>query len=412
MSRLRYWFLLDLIAVLSCGLISGNAYAQTTGYARYMTPAQMTALANVHRAAMLSPIAAAAVTPAGAASIGIRLVAGPVGWASLGVAAGLVLAQVYYSQPQAAALKTAALASLPTTIRNGSGTYTAPQNVGFTNTFNNFCTGSYPCSQQLVIPNSRTFAVCTMIGQTPLTATPPGFTGSSSWASGGPCRDNFNQTFFGPSTDQLANLAPTSITEAEMVTFVGNMPAADPNSIENHVQAVGQGVSPTSATNTVTQPATTTEAVSQVAPIASVPPGSTIINNNAPVTNETNITNNTTTTTTTTVNNPNGSTTQTSQDTSTFSCGIGTHDLRTMGSILSSHIATWQTVGVVGSLAQLKNIVWPNTIPPLTVGPTMFGTFSLNLTPWTWAISDLRLIILALAAITGIVIVFRGRASS
>jgi hypothetical protein len=38
----------------------------------------------------------------------VRMVAGPVGWAALGVSAGLVLAQMYYSQSDLSAVKTAA----------------------------------------------------------------------------------------------------------------------------------------------------------------------------------------------------------------------------------------------------------------------------------------------------------------
>jgi hypothetical protein len=57
----------------------------------------------------------------------VRMVAGPVGWAALGVSAGLVLAQMYYSQPDLAAIKQAA--SPPTgnwTYSYNGQTYTIP----------------------------------------------------------------------------------------------------------------------------------------------------------------------------------------------------------------------------------------------------------------------------------------------
>jgi hypothetical protein len=50
------------------------------------------------RSALANQVATAALAPS-AASMAVRMVAGPVGWAALGVSAGLVLAQMYYSQP-------------------------------------------------------------------------------------------------------------------------------------------------------------------------------------------------------------------------------------------------------------------------------------------------------------------------
>jgi hypothetical protein len=56
---------------------------------------------------LANQVATAALAPS-AASMAVRMVAGPVGWAALGVSAGLVLAQMYYSQPDLSAVKTAA----------------------------------------------------------------------------------------------------------------------------------------------------------------------------------------------------------------------------------------------------------------------------------------------------------------
>ena len=62
-------------------------------------------------------------------SFAVRLVAGPVGWAALGVGAGLVLAQMYYSQPDLAAIKTAASPPTGTYTYTFNGqTYTVPTN--------------------------------------------------------------------------------------------------------------------------------------------------------------------------------------------------------------------------------------------------------------------------------------------
>ena len=93
---------------VSLCLAPGESFGQTaTQYSRVVAQAERIAYLAAQRSALASQVATAALAPS-ASSFAIRLVAGPVGWAALGVGAGLVLAQMYYSQPDLAAIKTAA----------------------------------------------------------------------------------------------------------------------------------------------------------------------------------------------------------------------------------------------------------------------------------------------------------------
>ncbi|MBK9112482.1 MAG: hypothetical protein IPM88_12605 [Nitrospira sp.] len=83
--------------LFSICLTPGESLGQTaTQYSRVVAQAERIAYLAAQRSALASQVAAAALAPS-AASLAVRMVAGPVGWAALGVSAGLVLAQMYYS---------------------------------------------------------------------------------------------------------------------------------------------------------------------------------------------------------------------------------------------------------------------------------------------------------------------------
>src|SRR5688500_11352197 len=117
-----------LLFVSFC-LAPGESLAlETTQYARVVAQAERIAYLAAQRSALASQVAAAAVAPS-ATSFAVRLVAGPVGWAALGVSAGLVLAQMYYSQADLAAIKQAASPPTGTYTYTFNGqTYTVPTN--------------------------------------------------------------------------------------------------------------------------------------------------------------------------------------------------------------------------------------------------------------------------------------------
>ena len=66
----------------------GEAFSQTaTQYSRVVAQAERIAYLAAQRSALSSQVATAALAPS-AASMAVRMVAGPVGWAALGVSAG------------------------------------------------------------------------------------------------------------------------------------------------------------------------------------------------------------------------------------------------------------------------------------------------------------------------------------
>ena len=93
---------------VSLCLAPGESLGQTTTqYSRVVAQAERIAYLAAQRSALASQVATAVLAPS-ATSMAVRMVAGPVGWAALGVSAGLVLAQMYYSQPDLTTIKQAA----------------------------------------------------------------------------------------------------------------------------------------------------------------------------------------------------------------------------------------------------------------------------------------------------------------
>ena len=90
----------EIYAVMAC---SAPAYAfqisSATGYARVVSQAAQQAYIASHRAQVISSLAPA-ISAAGAGSVAVRAVAGPIGWASLAVSAGLVIAGMLYTNQE------------------------------------------------------------------------------------------------------------------------------------------------------------------------------------------------------------------------------------------------------------------------------------------------------------------------
>ncbi len=103
LSLTMYLSLIWGLLVSFC-LAPGESFAQTaTQYSRVVAQAERIAYLAAQRSALASQVATAALAPS-AASMAVRMVAGPVGWAALGVSAGLILAQMYYSQADLSAV--------------------------------------------------------------------------------------------------------------------------------------------------------------------------------------------------------------------------------------------------------------------------------------------------------------------
>jgi|CXWL01.1.fsa_nt_gi hypothetical protein len=414
---LRTIFYLAFVEVLSLSMILAPAYALNnyTGYVRVLPASATTAYINTNAVAFRSAVASAALAPT-VATTALRIVTGPIGWGALAVTAGLTLAQMYYSQQDLQAIKTEALAAQPSQIGIASTGYVAPQNAGYTNTLTGCSPWSASCVQAIRIPNSRNGVVCVQDGQTTLHPIPAGWQGVSEWPSGGPCRDTFFKVFSSP--DGLAAaVAPTTISQPTLEGWMSGVPENWPYAPKNKAAAVGTETAPIAADNTVTYPVSSTETPTVVKKAGDVLPTDAVVNPNVPpptgaqpqpATDP-----GTSTTTTTTTTNPDGSVTQTQTDQAAgFFCNVGNHDQRSMGGILTDHMNVWKNVGILGTLNNLKNIVWPSALPTYTFGPTALGTFTLNFSTWAWAFADVRSIMIATSGLYGVVIVFRGRASS
>ena len=121
LSLLLYLAFVELLILY---LVVGPVYAfqtssSTTGYVRTLNASGASSMFAASRASQLSTIASAA-SAAGGTSLALRLVTG-LGWAGLGVAAGLILYQLYYSPAELAAVKTGATAP---------GTFAPPNYTG------------------------------------------------------------------------------------------------------------------------------------------------------------------------------------------------------------------------------------------------------------------------------------------
>ncbi|HJT20131.1 MAG TPA: hypothetical protein VJ746_06650, partial [Nitrospira sp.] len=213
------------------------ALVSSTGYIRVVPQTAQLAYLGANRAAFISTIstAAAATSPA---SLGLRLVAGPVGWAALGVTAGLVMAQWYYSAAQLQQVKTNAAPQGMYTVNTGTGPLVFP---GPTGTQIN---STYPEAQVQVNVNGYCDGADT--------------TFTHDW-SVGPFRDVTIFFYQGPDlrggaivmippaigkasyyfchrTGQPGSISAVSpsATSTDIVTYVNGLPATDPLSVESH----------------------------------------------------------------------------------------------------------------------------------------------------------------------------------
>lgn len=421
---LRKIVYLGLVEVLAFSLVVTPVYAivSTTGYARVATSTAVAVYQGAQRSAFANAVAVsmAAATPV---SVAVRLVSGPVGWASLGVPVALTVASMYYSAADISTQKTAALAAAPPlkVLSNGTGVQ-VPATTPTLAVYYGPSSCVHPCAvggvQYFYLDTAQppTGCVLTAGGSNYTNPSWPGWQVSDSTISGA-CRTTYLHTSNGANgAEEVGFVPPSSLTLGDYESYTTALPASDVKSIEKHTTPVGDGVTPVTATNVTTLPVSPTELPTTVKPAGSVLPTDSVLDPNAPPSTAPQpviVPSATATSTTTTTTNPDGSVTKTETDQAAgYFCNVGTHDERTMGSILSAHMTVWQNVGILGTLNNLKNIVWPSELPTYTFGPTALGTFTLNFTTWAWAFADVRSIMIATSGLYGVVIVFRGRASS
>lgn len=376
-SLTSYLTLIWLLFVSFC-LAPGESLAlETTQYARVVAQAERIAYLAAQRSALASQVATAALAPS-ATSLAVRMVAGPVGWAALGVSAGLVLAQMYYSQPDLAAITQAA--SPPT------GTWTYSYNGQ-----------TYTIPNQNIVGSPALAPVCPgglMFGY--LGDPVPGMTsaGPANW-------------WCPPAPAQQGSGTPT---QADIQHYLQGQSPTAPHSIEQHTSPVGTNGTTQPADNTVSQPVSPTEMPTTVKP-KPVPAGDIIVVDSVPPpasTPQQNTQQQTTTTTTTTTQNPDGSTMQQEETQATTSCTVGSHESRTFGTVLQEHQTRWATSGLLGTLNLLKALTWPSTLPVIALPSAFFGSQQVDFNQWAWFFTVLRTLVIAIASFAAYRIIFVG----
>lgn len=351
---------------------------QTTQYARVVAQAERIAYIAAQRSSLIGQVAAAAVAPS-PVSLAVRVVAGPVGWASIGVAAGIVLAQLYYSAQD---LQDIQQAAAPPT-----GTYSYTFN-GQTYTIQPTAASPYPdCPGGLLF----------FFAQTPVLPPAPGM--------------------YSPLFNTLDFCAPTAPTEGggtptlqEVLNYLQSLAGTAPDSIEQHTSPVGTTGTVQPADQIVTQPASPAELPTTVKP-KPVPPGDiTVVDNVPPPPGSAQQTTQQqqTTTTTTTTENPDGSTTEQEDTNVTTSCVAGSHQSRTFGGVLQDHQALWTSSGLLGAVNLLKALTWPTSLPVITLPSAFFGTQSVDFNQWAWFFTVLRTLVIAVASLAAYQIIFVG----
>jgi len=379
--------------------------ASSTGYVRAVSQASQLAYIAGHRSQLISTLAPA-ISAAGAGSVALRAVAGPIGWASLAVTAGLVIAGMLYDNNEVQQIKnnTASYYNLAPQIAIGgvaqpAGTY-----------LTDGCSGSWTfgCTQSVYIPNGLAVGSCSGTSPSP----PSGWSAQPrTWSqlpgsSTAACYDRYSYTYTGSNQPEAATSTPAVPSTSQISGYLGSLPSSNPLAPESQNTPAGTtNPAPAGTASTTDVPVSPIDMPSSVVPANNVPAGSSVVDPNAPApTQQTQTTQQTTTTTTTT--NPDGS--QTQQSSATVSCAGNQHNARTFGSVLQDHYNVWSASGLLGTLELLKNLSWPTTFPTYTLTSSVMGTFTFDFNAWSGVINVLRTLVIAGAGFVAYRIIFVG----
>lgn len=378
-----------------------------SGYSRVLTVSQYNAMNAARLAAQTSLVSSSVAATTG--SVALRMVTGPVGWAALGISAGLTLAQIYYTQSQVQAIRSAAA---PSTYQTSTSLFANTATINpcaVQYNGSNMCTASY--DYWVVEPNAAPYQNAGGCVGSAHGGVPSGWDG---WYALPPPNVSFSgcrAMHFANNNNNRPSLVAGTPTPTNVTQYVSSLPANDPNSIPSNTTPVGLGATPTPAGTTITDPIDPTTAQTTVVPSNSVPSGSTVVDNNAtpPAGTQQNTTaSQGDTSTKTVVTNPDGSTTTTTTDGATSSCTVGDHDKRTFGDILQTHIDTWKGSGILGQVALLQSLTWPSALPTITLTSGMWGNISVNFNDWANMFTALRAIVIAGAGFAAYRIIFVG----
>jgi hypothetical protein len=391
-----------VLGVMLC-VTPAQALLSTTGYARIASQSSMNALNVAKRSLTLSSLSASIAGAGTGTSVAVRLVASGVGWPALGIAAGLVLAQVLLDSQQVQTIRANAA---PGTLDIPG--YPEPAGAG-----------SIMCTA-VGVPSS----LCTSASTQIMTATTAACVSTAPWGTVPNGWANMGVIDFGPGGCQgsyvwglkwLGSTNPATIipgvpTQTNVSDYLGGLPASDPNSMESNTDHVGVGVAPSPASQVSEVSVSASDVATSVVPASSVSPTDTVFDASAPAppgpvtTTETQ----TSTTTTTTTTNPDGSTTTQEETTAVSDCSAGQHDSRTLGTILQTHIETWKGSGIAGALSTLRTLTWPSASPTYTLNSGLLGAFSFDFTAWNGILVALRSVVIAGASFAAYRIIFVG----
>ena len=373
---------------------------QATNYARVVAQAEQIAYLAAQKSSLSASVASAAMAT-NPTSLAVRLVTGPVGWAALGVSAGLIIAQLYYSGSDLSTIKQAATPPGGTTITHpNTGTFTVPssayggQNASFSRSIGSPCAGDGNYYDWMIGPFNVQYAY-----QVPQVGT----------IRGGPY--GFYACHVAGGSGSVQQQSGT-VTQADVQNYVQNLPASDPQSVESHTQPAGLGQpTPAGGQTTNTQTVSPTEMPTTVKQ-KPVPAKDAMVQDNVPPpagsTQQTTPQQTATTTTTTTTQNPNGSVTEQQQSQATVSCSASDHEPRTFASVLQDHQAKWTSSGLLGAVNLLKTLVWPTGLPVISLPSSFFGQQTLNFNDWAWAFTAIRSLMIAIATLAAYRIIFVG----
>jgi hypothetical protein len=407
-----------LIASPALALVSSP-----TKYDRIIQQANRIANQHANKIARAATVAAAAkaVSPV---SVAMRTVAGPLGWAALGVQAGLFLYQTYYSADDLQDLKNAAgqaaatpayIGDVPAGINmpthqacttvpwSCSVTYNGQTNYGDPNVYDGLLVLEVPrrwgCGDPVFPPNPPYVKI------TEITVVYVDIYDCATWSRVGSARGG--TWVYGHMRPQGPPPPPPEPTQQQIQDFLQTLPDNDPRSLDSHSQPLGTGVEPTPAGQIETTTATPTELPTTVVPQTTVLPTDTVVQKDVPPPAGSTTTQTTTQQTTTqTTTNPDGSETQ--QETATASCSSASHDQRTLGSVLEEHQAKWNNAPLLSALTQLKTLAWPSSLPTVSFNSSLFGSFAVDFNAWAWVFLALKTLILAGASLAAYRIVFVG----
>ena len=407
LSRVLYLLLVDLLGgyLVVVPVYAFQVSSSTTGYVRTLPSSGASAMLATHRASSIASIASAA--SAGGGSLALRLVTGA-GWVGLGVTAGLLLYEAYYSPTELAAVKAAAspsgLVIEGVTLPPGSEVHACPGGSA--------CGGLFPNTLEYVVVFTPP-SLCNPVAAGPV---PPHWAGWYSHPVNGCLALRTSaMPLAQPAAPQLQTPTP-----GDIAATLQALPAADPLSIESHTTPAGVGVAGTPADQVVSQPVPASQVTTNVVPASQVGPTDVVVNKDAtapagpvPTQTATQTSTTTNTTTTTTITNPDGSTTTTSTTTETeeapvSSCSTGNHEQRTFGGILQDHMDRWQGSGLLSALNLLTTLTWPTTMPTYSLQSNLLGTFTLDFSAWSGMLTAIRSIIIAIAGFVAYRIIFVG----